>query len=64
MEQEQRKCPDTENGVKRIKAYETLAMFSMILGIIFLITKEHELSQDFIISSLILDNIAIRRKIS
>ena len=64
MEQGKRKSPNTENGARRAKAYEALATFSMILGIIFLITKEHELSQDCIVCSLIIDNIAIRRKIS
>lgn len=64
MEQEKKKSPDSEDGARSIKAYETLAMFSIILGIIFLITKEHELYQDCILCSLLLESSVIEKKIN
>lgn len=64
MEQEKKKSPDTENGAKKAKAYENLAVILFILGIICAVLKEHELYQDFAIGGILFDLIAVSKKIN
>ncbi|WP_294749950.1 hypothetical protein [uncultured Ruminococcus sp.] len=64
MEQEKKKSPDKRDGAKKAKAYENLAVFLLILGIICAVLKEHELYQDFAIGGILLDLIAVSKKIN
>ena len=61
---ESKKRPDTENGARSVKAYEALATFSLILGIICALFKEHELYQDCEIAGAMLELIALGKKIN
>ncbi len=63
-EPEKRKSPNPVNGARKIKAYKFLSCFSVILGIIFCVLKEHELFQDFTISGILLELIALGKKVN